>query len=94
MHAVVVHVSIDVSRIDEADQQLHEMVVPTVTQANGFVSGTWAHNDANGKGVSIVVFQSEDDAQAAVTQMQAMGMPPDSPVILDSVEVYTVAATA
>jgi hypothetical protein len=38
--------------------------------------------------------QGEGDAQAAVTEMQAMGMPAGSPVTLDSVEVYSVAATA
>jgi hypothetical protein len=94
MHAVVGHVSIDLSRSDEAEQQLHGMVVPMVSQAKGFVSGVWSHSDADGKGVSIVVFENEEDAQALVTQMQAIGMPPDSPVALDSVEVYRVSATA
>jgi len=48
----------------------------------------------DGKGVSIAVFGSEDDAQAVVTQMQAMGPIPDSPVTLDRVEVYRISATA
>jgi hypothetical protein len=94
MNAVVGHVTIDLSRSDEAEQQLHGMVVPMVTQAKGFVSGIWSHSDTDGKGVSIVVFESEEDAQTFVTQMREAGMPADSPVVLDSVEVYRVSATA
>ena len=94
MYAVVGHVTIDLGRSDEAEKQLNEMVLPMFKKANGFVSGVWSHNDADGKGVSIVVFESEEDAQAVVTQMQAMGPLPDSPVTLDRVEVYRVSATA
>jgi hypothetical protein len=94
MHAVVGHVTIDPNRLDEAEKQLHGMVVPMVSQTKGFVSGTWSHNDATGKGVSIAMFESEEDARALVTQMQAIGTPSDSPVALDSVEVYRVVATA
>jgi hypothetical protein len=43
MHAAVGHVTIDPSRMDEAEKQLNEMVVPTVKEANGFVSGIWTH---------------------------------------------------
>jgi hypothetical protein len=56
MHAVVGHVSIDLSRSDEAEQQLHGTVVPMVSQAKGFLSGVWSHSDADGKGVSIAGF--------------------------------------
>jgi quinol monooxygenase YgiN len=93
MHAAVGHVTIDPSRMDEAEKQLNEMVVPTAREAKGFVSGIWTHSP-RGKGVGIISFETEQDAQAFVTNMQSMEMPGDSPVTVDSMEMYTVAATA
>jgi len=93
MHAVVGHVSIDPARIQEPDQQLTEMVVPTVKGQKGFVSGIWTHSDA-GKGVAITTFASKEDAQAFIVEMQSSPMPEDAPVTVESMELYRVAATA
>ena len=41
MHAVVVHVEIDPSRHAEAEQMLHNDVVPSVKQAPGLVGTYW-----------------------------------------------------
>jgi hypothetical protein len=93
MYAIVGHVTIDLSRLEEAEGQLQNMVVPTVKGSQGFVSGTWTHSDA-GKGVSIANFDTEEDARAFLTQMESMPMPSDSPVTVESMEIYRVAATA
>ena len=53
----------------------------------------WTHSD-DGKGVGIVTFGSEQDAEGFAAQMQSMEMPPDSPVTPSSFEVYQIAATA
>jgi hypothetical protein len=94
MHALVIHVSIDSARIADAEQELNDVVVPMAKQSNGFVSGIWTHSTDGKKGVGIVAFSGEDDAQAAVDQWTSMGMPAGSPVTIDSVEVYEVPATA
>ena len=79
--------------MEEAEKFLKEMVIPTVTSAKGFVTGIWTHSD-DGKGVGIVTFGSEQDAEGFAAQMQSMEMPPDSPVTPSSFEVYQIAATA
>jgi hypothetical protein len=91
--AVVGHVTIDPTRMDEAEKYLNATVVPMVRGTKGFVSGIWTHSD-DGKGVGIVTFESDQDAQAFAAQMQSMAMPPDGPVTADSFEVYQIAATA
>jgi quinol monooxygenase YgiN len=91
--AVVGHVTIDPTRMDEAEQLLNEMVVPMVKEAQGFVSGIWTHSD-DGKGVGVVTFENEQDAAAFAAQMQSTEMPPGGPVTADSFAVYQIAATA
>jgi hypothetical protein len=60
MHAVLVKVKLS----DNADPTiLREQVVPRVKGLPGFVAGYWTR--ADGVGRSIVVFDSEENAQAA-----------------------------
>jgi hypothetical protein len=87
MHAVVVNVTIN--DVDAATTALHDQVVPQVSQAPGFVAGYWVGLD-EGRGTSIVVFESEDAARAAASQAQA----PGNFVTFDKVEVGEVVAKA
>lgn len=64
MHAVLVSVTIDEDRVDEAQQLLRERIVPGVKQLPGAVSGVWIEPQA-GQGYSTVVFDSEENAKAA-----------------------------
>jgi hypothetical protein len=68
---------------------LRERVVPGVSQAPGFVAGYWTRKE--GRGVGIVVFESEDAAQAMSERVPSMV--PDM-VTLDEVEVLEVVAHA
>jgi hypothetical protein len=88
MHAVVVRVTIT-GETSEAERQLREQVVPAVSQAPGFVAGYWTRKD-NG-GLSMVVFESEQAAQAASERIP--NTVPDS-VKLEGVEVREVVANA
>ena len=88
MYAVVVEVSI--SDFEQARKELDEIVVPGVSQAPGFVSGVWVAVDRN-KGRSIVVFESEDGANAAAGQVRAMAR---AGVTVDSVSVGEVVGRA
>jgi hypothetical protein len=63
-------VSVEVDDADESARILNEQVIPGVKQSPGFVSGVWVNVDAK-HGTSIVVFDSEENAKAA--------MPPEGP---------------
>jgi heme-degrading monooxygenase HmoA len=97
MHAVVVIVKIDPQGDREAAlKDLKENVVPGVSRAPGFISGVWLAPDDTGKGLSIVTFDTEDNAKAAASRAQEMfdsGQTPPG-VKLDSIGTREVAASA
>jgi hypothetical protein len=86
MHAVVVTVTLSGQSDPTA---LREQVVPRVSQMPGFVAGYWTRKDNSG--VSMVVFESEENAQAASEQVPST-LPGD--VTLQSNEVREVVAHA
>jgi hypothetical protein len=88
MHAVLVKVTI--ADREAAQKGLDEQVVPGVSGAPGFVAGYWLHL-SGGKGASVLVFESEQAAQAFAGQFQP---PSDAPVTMDSIEVAEVVASA
>jgi hypothetical protein len=67
MHAVVVTVALS-GQPDPTE--LRERVVPRVSQLPGFVAGYWTRKDNSG--VSMVIFESADDARAASDQVPSM----------------------
>jgi hypothetical protein len=87
MHAVVVTVTI--SDHETAESHLRENVVPGVSQAPGFVAGYWTRKGDSG--VGMVMFESEDAAQAMSERVPSMA--PDV-VTIESVEVSEVVAHA
>ena len=89
MHAVVVRVTIN--EPEEATRGLREDVVPTVSQAPGFVAGYWTRKEGTDQGLSMVLFESEDAANAAAERIPS-GIP--DAVKLDDVEVREVVASA
>jgi hypothetical protein len=89
MHGVVVHVTL--GDVDVATKALHEQVVPRVKQAPGFVTAYWLRKDNSG--ISMLIFESEDAANAAAEQVKTQGAPSEA-VTLDDVEVREVVAHA
>lgn len=59
MFAVVVRVTINDS--EQAQEELQNRVVPTVSQTPGFVAGYWTRSGDTG--LSMLVFDSEDAAR-------------------------------
>jgi hypothetical protein len=94
MHGVIGMVEIDASRADEAEAALNGVVVPQAKQAPGFVSGTWLRSPDGTRGISVLLFESEDAAKALAERMRQEGPPPGVPVKVASVEVCTVLAQA
>jgi hypothetical protein len=88
MHAVMVEVSI--SDNEQARSELVERTVPAVSQAPGFVSGYWL-DAGEGRGRSIVVFESEEAANAVAERVGANA--PES-VTIENVSVHEVVAHA
>lgn len=91
MHALAVNVKIDSGREDEARKELEENVVPRVKQAPGLVAAYWM-DPQNGFGYALIVFDSEEHANAA-KQMAESAPRPDF-VTLNPPQVMAVFAHA
>ena len=89
MHAVVVKVSIN--DFTSAHKGLTETVVPRVAGAPGFVTGYWTRSADGTSGTSMIVFDSEDAAEAAAERIAA-NVPEG--VTFESAEVREVVASA
>ena len=88
MHAVVVRV--EIKDREAAEVFLKDQIVPTVSQAPGFVAGYWA-NIGGDHGASMMVFESEDAAKAVAARVRE-----DQPefVTIESIDVAEVVAHA
>ena len=87
MHAVVVNV-----RINDpvaAERALREQLVPRVSQLPGFITGYWTLK--NNTGLTMLIFESEDTANAMSRHAEAT-VPPA--MTFTDVEVREVAAHA
>jgi hypothetical protein len=84
-------VIVTIKDLDAASQQLESDVVPMVKSQPGFVSGHWLA-PKDGKGMSITIWESEANANAAADMIRAI--PDEAPVRLDSVEVRAVGVSA
>ena len=91
MHAVVV--SVTVNDPGPAEELLRSQVVPRVSSAPGFVAAYWTRSTSadDNRGLSMLVFDSEDAARAAAGQIQS---PSPDAVTVDDVEVREVIADA
>jgi hypothetical protein len=91
MHAVVVRVKI--TDPVSAQDQLQNEVVPRVSSAPGFQAGYWtrAEDGGNANGLSVIVFDSEENARTAAERIP-QGLPQG--VTLEDVQVREVVASA
>lgn len=92
MHAVVVTVSIDPAQLEAADTALREQVVPRAASSDGFQAGYWTRGADQSHGLSMAVFDTEANANAA-SEMLGNATPPPG-VTIRSVEVREVVASA
>lgn len=88
-HAVVMRVKLPNSaEPGEGLRMLREQVVPHAKSQPGFQSGKWMN--AGGNGLGVVVFDSEQNAEAAKDLLKP---PPGGPELV-SVDVYEVGVEA
>lgn len=88
MHAIVIRVT--VKDRESAERMLNEQVVPTVSQAPGFVTGYWT-NLGGDQGASMIVFESEAAAADVVKRIRET---PAEFVTFDSIDIAEVIAHA
>lgn len=88
-YAVIMQVKLPGLDDEAADRMLNEQVIPHAKTQAGFHKGIWMRSD-DGTGMGIVVFDSEDNAQAAAS---ALKPPPGGPVLISST-VFQVGAEA
>ena len=93
MYAVIVEVDTSGSEREESLRRLREEIVPGISQAPGFQSGTWASDPDQSKGMSMVVFDTEENARAAASRF-GVGASPQPGVTIERSEVREVVATA
>ena len=89
MHAVLVKVSI--SDFEGSVKELRETVVPRISSLPGFVAGYWTRSSDGSNGRSMLVFESEEAAQAAA---ERIGSNVPEGVTFESAEVREVVASA
>ena len=94
MHACVVRVTIH--NADRTREVLNSQVVPQVSGAPGFKAGYWTWSTGGGglNGLSMVIYDSEDDARSAGDRLREIGAAAPDSVTVDSVEVREVVASA
>ena len=92
MNAVVVRVSFN--DVEAAEEGLHRDLVPMVKQAPGFVSGWWTRDQDKSNGLAMMIFESEDAAQAALERLRSEGPGASDDVNVESAEVREVVANA
>ena len=91
MHAVVVRVAI--GDFEKANPGLREQVVPRAKRAPGFVQGFWTRSEDGKNGLSMILFESEDQATAAAEQIRSAPLLAET-VTMESVEVREVVEQA
>ena len=94
MYALVVRVTIH--NADRTREVLNNQVVPQASGAPGFKAGYWTWPTGGGElnGLSMIIFDSEENARAAGDRISAIAASAPDDVTLDGVEVREVVASA
>jgi heme-degrading monooxygenase HmoA len=88
MYAVVGTAKIDANRSDEA-AQLAKNIMANMSEAPGFVSGVIARSLDHSAGRSMMIFETEEAAQAIAANARNM-VPADGPTEVIALEVFEV----
>src|SRR5260370_37272250 len=74
MHAALVTVTIDPSQAPAAAAALMDDIMPRITSSPGFAAGYWLE-PADGRGFSILLFNTEDQAPPATEATPSSSAP-------------------
>jgi len=93
MRAVLIEVNVsDVDR-EAGLRGIREQLVPAISQLPGFQSGTWLMGNDDGIGLSLTIWDTEEQAQAFAGRF-AVGATPQAGAAVTRCELREVAATA
>jgi hypothetical protein len=92
MHAVLIEVDVGGVDRDEGINALREQIVPAIKALPGFRSGTWLTGDADGIGLSLTLWDTEDNAETMAARF-GEGSSPTASASVVRCEVREVAAT-
>ena len=94
MYALVVRVTIH--NADRTREVLNNQVVPQASGAPGFKAGYWTWPTGQGElnGLSMIIFDSEEQARTVGDRIAAVASENRDDVTLDGVEVREVVASA
>lgn len=93
MNAVLIEVNVAGVDRDQGLEGLRNGLVPAISAMPGFVSGTWLTGNADDRGLSLTVWDTEDQAQAFAERF-GIGASPQAGAAVERCEVREVAATA
>ena len=79
-HAVVLQVKLQEASAEDSQRMLDELVVPSAKAQPGFQRGIWMRS-ADNTGYGVVLFDSEANASAAVSNLKP---PPGGPELISS----------
>jgi len=94
MNTLVVTLKLDASRAEEIDRHLREDVASWAKRQPGFVSGQWLRLLGGDRGMGVVVFESEEQANAAAQGPRSQGPVEGRAWNTESVAVYELVAQA
>jgi hypothetical protein len=93
MYAVLIEVDVGGVDRDVGLGALRDHIVPAIAQLPGFRSGTWLTGNDEGRGLSLTVWETEQDARAMADRF-GPGSSPAASASVVRCEVREVAATA
>ena len=93
MYAVLIEVNVSAVDREEGLKGLREHFVPAIKQLAGFQSGVWLPGNADGRGLSLTVWDTEANAQTMADRF-GPGSSPQAGAAIERCEVRDVAATA
>jgi hypothetical protein len=92
MHAIVTTVRIAQGQFENARRELKDQVIPRVRQTPGFLKGFWTRSADGAIGTSMVVYDTQQQAEEAAKMVRNSPTPPG--VTFNSVDVCEVVAEA
>lgn len=75
MHALLVSVTVDPGRDADAQARLESDLLPRLKDFPGIVSGVWTRSSDGERGSSLVIFETEEGARAALAAVVQIPQP-------------------
>jgi hypothetical protein len=92
-HAVLIEVDVAGVERGEGLQGLREGIVPAIRELPGFQSGVWLTGNEAGRGLSLTLWETEENAQTMASRF-GVGSSPQASARVVRCELREVAATA